>query len=192
MRRATRILSRAFTLCSFLLAIALVALWIRSYSGTDYISRYRLASANEFMTRNQGERISVTRGQVRYTLEDHTYYHRGHIDITKLSTAGPPVWSYGRLGENHVGWEAPDRTFWERRGFAQWNSGWSASFADSHDRNWGAPVWPAVLLFALPPLLWTRRLIRRLRAHGQGRCAACGYDLRATPDRCPECGVVPS
>jgi hypothetical protein len=32
-------------------------------------------------------------------------------------------------------------------------------------------------------------LIRLRRAANNTFCANCGYDLRATPDRCPECGI---
>ena len=34
-----------------------------------------------------------------------------------------------------------------------------------------------------------REAIKRRSA---GRCVGCNYDLRATPDRCPECGAVPA
>jgi len=53
------------------------------------------------------------------------------------------------------------------------------------------PLWVITLAaLVLPTIriaLWSRR-----RPVLGAYCAKCGYDLRATPDRCPECGNVPA
>ena len=55
-----------------------------------------------------------------------------------------------------------------------------------------APCWALFLLSAALPGLWLfLRVRRRRRVLKQGICLSCGYDLRATPDRCPECGAIP-
>jgi hypothetical protein len=57
-------------------------------------------------------------------------------------------------------------------------------------RTYGAPAWLLIALTSTPPLIALRRIRCRRREANCGRCPACGYDLRATPDRCPECGAV--
>jgi hypothetical protein len=58
------------------------------------------------------------------------------------------------------------------------------------------PYWlVSVVLMVLPVSRLSAKMYaagrgrRRLR---QGRCVSCGYDMRSTPARCPECGAVPT
>ena len=53
-----------------------------------------------------------------------------------------------------------------------------------------APMWPIAVLFAvaLPGIELAHRL-RRHRRRKMGQCIKCGYDLRGSEDRCPECGT---
>jgi len=52
------------------------------------------------------------------------------------------------------------------------------------------PPWAIELLLLAPGVVMLYRRMRR--GPGEGFCPVCGYDLRATPERCPECGAVPN
>src|SRR5688500_3993513 len=54
------------------------------------------------------------------------------------------------------------------------------------------PYW-AVFTLMVALMMWPPHLARRMvyQARHRHLCVYCGYDLRATPARCPECGEVP-
>ena len=49
-----------------------------------------------------------------------------------------------------------------------------------------------VLLSALTGVVPAFALVRHGRRVRDRHCSVCAYDLRATPDRCPECGTIPA
>jgi len=50
-----------------------------------------------------------------------------------------------------------------------------------------ASVLPGVTLLRRASARHLGQILRR-----RGICVECGYDLRATPERCPECGTIPT
>jgi len=54
------------------------------------------------------------------------------------------------------------------------------------------PLWWVLMLSAVLPFRVAIRLVERWREVKPGTCRNCGYDLRATPERCPECGTPQS
>lgn len=53
------------------------------------------------------------------------------------------------------------------------------------------PFWFAALVFGAAPLpIWWFTGRKRWLRRRQGLCLNCGYDLRATAGRCPECGAL--
>jgi hypothetical protein len=67
---------------------------------------------------------------------------------------------------------------------------WFQSFevASGHIVVIVVPAWFGLIVTGALPALWIKRRLAARRAHPPGCCPTCGYDLRATPERCPECG----
>ena len=66
----------------------------------------------------------------------------------------------------------------------------TASVPGAGMRYWTvtAPHWFIALVTLAPALLLLRSYRRRTRERNKGLCPSCGYDLRASAVRCPECG----
>jgi hypothetical protein len=65
--------------------------------------------------------------------------------------------------------------------------GWGQGIAY---RAWTFPYWAMIGALGVPIAWRVVKVARRWQQYEQGLCPKCGYDLRATPDRCPECGSV--
>jgi hypothetical protein len=174
MRRLLRWAFDGATLVSAVLFVAVCVLWVRSYFGSDGWLWYGGAHAE------LSRRILSDRGRFRFAWLDtgnfaganlpEGYYR--DVDVTEFQ--GLRVWSIRAIPQTS-----------EFPGFSLYDESPDRVVVTIHD------AW-LLFLGALLPSGWLlRRNCRRHRA-APGQCAFCGYDLRATSHRCPECGAVPT
>jgi hypothetical protein len=117
----------------------------------------------------------------------------------------PPDWTpFGRRG-----WQASYTTYdvapypledfmahrWTWNGFQICYDADDSAATWKRERSITLPAWFCSLLLAVLPACSVAMFIRRSAAsragERRGLCPRCGYDLRATPRRCPECGHEP-
>jgi hypothetical protein len=162
-----RRLLNLLTLLSLLLCGATVALWVRSLSTADCV-----------LSRNSVVCSVGTAVWVRYTGrapfippgERFQYLARPAdlMEPTFRSWLRPPSWDFVGFAFGRVDYPG-DRDYFAQAAVPHWALALAAG------------AWPG----------WRglKRSGRRARTRRQC-CVACGYDLRATPGRCPECGTA--
>ena len=180
-RRALNLLA----LLSLLPCLASAALLVRSYRVSDHVSGVAVADAAGGMRRMHEWNLQTGRGGAALTVGRFGWYTvpaDGSIPVTDGTE-----WKWARL--DPVAPLHGADTFWNRRGFGFDVARYEKEGND--EMSFTAlyfPLWLPACLFAVTPGAWLAgRLRRRPRATG-GHCPGCGYDLRATPHRCPECG----
>jgi hypothetical protein len=172
MRGPFRILLRSFTLLSFLLCLGTSILWIRSYWTTQFLG---------WSSNRQAYGVLSMAGIFR--LEHFNYPDEVGWSYTRYDTPSGGLW-------NEIA--ARDRSggIFRKVGFASARVDYHYNGKEVRQAIY-LPHWFAVLIFSLLPAIRFSAWVRH-RPAASGCCAVCGYDLRATPDRCPECGAVPA
>lgn len=143
--------------------------------------------------------------------------HRGHFLTVRVAPGGSPSWAgmnirIGRPYKNEGDGDEPQPSGPPHVSVGDWSGGSHQLFSfycanygtvttiwltPHRYREEGTAIWlvgwyylPAAGFLALLPVAWAlvnRKRFRR-RQHVAGTCDHCGYDLRASADRCPECG----
>lgn len=189
-----RRLLNLLTVGSLLLCLAVPALWIRSYRKTDGVALFTgphsipdgRVFAPGFQVVSKSGRLLIRRDP---WLEIDTASWRPRVRGRVWTSAGSADWALDRRWTQDV----IDYVVREAKGQSVPRISAPGGFAITafSRSHWSAAV-PLGVPLTIAALLPIARVVGTVgrRRRRRGRCNDCGYDLRATPERCPECGTA--
>jgi len=193
---------------SLALCTAVVFLWIRSYRASDSVDRIvREDSLDGSHVMLRITNIFTTHGIIGWTTLStggdgpSASYWAGMFGLGMFrehgwqwTTARPPFeepaassflrrlgFRFETVHDDHRSLAWPP---WRGRDPGQPPTRW-----DERQTEWTVPCWFPVALMLIGPAVWLARMLRRRRLRSLRICPVCGYDLRASTTRCPECGT---
>lgn len=192
MNRPRRILSRSSAALSLLLFLMTAALWLRAYWVADFVIKMRIRY-------DDMQRVSFyTIGNCRAGILTKSL----HFQNSKGNTVATQSWERyprGPFCQSIPGDKASPGLSYDATHNATYRKFLGVEFLrrgyDPPNEEVSALLLPHWLLLALTSLMPTRQFIKYRRQRTivkrqqQNLCIHCGYDLRASKKRCPECGA---
>lgn len=183
---------------SLLLCVGFVILWFSSAGATRYCRQWSDTSYEETLYEIgvSGRGIGIGYDSWRTTRPDVVQGRTAHLmlafpDANEHSGFSARIVAAGK-DDRYISFGdlLTEETLWTRCGFQMTGKSLNMPGHVSKSAGIAAPLWPLVLLTAILPAYQFFRRERRFFRLRHNRCASCGYDLRASGERCPECGTA--
>jgi hypothetical protein len=190
MKRLGRYILNALTVLSLLLAITTAGLWVRSAFVEQFVSfEYSQKSGNEAVVQTANVGVSCGTFAISHEIaslsaEEVQHFFKQEVRAAFLRDEPILEWNSRSASISVQNLSYLQRVFGEHETFRL------LSDAASNLVQIDFPLWlPLVIFLALPiiraPGLWRKQRFR------PGHCPTCGYDMRANPAKCSECGHEP-
>lgn len=172
---------------SLMLCAVTAAVIVRSFFVMDMIEHFRPGATVGAVLSRSRVRVLDGRGILFVMQMDETYKTNGPADMAanRADFEQIPSWSHNKFPPD---WPSATTHQWLGFGYSQSSLASARGWASPRSRDARLPLWLPLAIFGVLPtakFLHWRKLRRRV---ARGQCPRCGYDLRASPDRCPECG----
>ena len=189
--RARRVVLTAASVLSLLAFAVVVSLWVRSHWRSDYRSKVVRTQLDRNRSALNLLAIRSSAGGVAVHRQAESFNTHG-MDVVPVGRPRDGAERRSGRAGDYPSLPTSRPSPWTRLGFHYYRG---VQTGQSRSANSWAVVIPYWFLTALAAILlpacWFTSLGRRRRRAARlrrGLCPGCGYDLRGTPDRCPECG----